>query len=73
MVRILFEMFRYQMLIDGEWVGPNGAEGFRNIRYIFENDISTLQFMLIVYGLLAATLVAIHGASNVRALAWSFA
>ena len=58
MVRILFEMFRYQVLVDGEWVGPNGAEGFRNIRYIFENDISTLQFMLIVYSLLAATLVA---------------
>jgi branched-chain amino acid transport system permease protein len=58
MVRILFEMFRYQALIDGELVGPNGAEGFRNIRYIFENDISTLQFMLIVYGLLAATLAA---------------
>lgn len=56
MVRILFEMFRYQVLIDGEWVGPNGADGFRNIRYIFANDISTLDFMLIVYGLLAATL-----------------
>jgi branched-chain amino acid transport system permease protein len=58
MVRILFEMFRYQSLIDGELVGPNGADGFRNIRYIFENDISALQFMLIVYGLLAATLAA---------------
>ena len=57
MVRILFEMFRYQVAIDGELVGPNGADGFRNIRYIFENDIGTLDFMLMVYGLLAATLV----------------
>ena len=58
MVRILFEMFRYQVLIDGELVGPNGADGFRNIRYIFENDISAMQFMWLIYGLLAAVLAA---------------
>jgi branched-chain amino acid transport system permease protein len=56
MVRILFEMFRYQIEIDGEWVGPNGADGFRDIRYIFENDISGVEFMLIIYGLLTVTL-----------------
>jgi branched-chain amino acid transport system permease protein len=58
MVRILFEMFRYQVEIDGELVGPNGADGFRNIRYIFENDISAMQFMWLIYGLLAAVLTA---------------
>jgi hypothetical protein len=36
MVRILFELFRYQVEIDGELVGPDGTDGFRNIRYIFE-------------------------------------
>ncbi|NWG24452.1 MAG: branched-chain amino acid ABC transporter permease [Pseudorhodoplanes sp.] len=56
MVRILFEMFRYQIEIDGEWVGPNGADGFRDIRYIFENDISGMEFMLIIYGLLTVIL-----------------
>ncbi len=55
-VRILFELFRYQVVRDGEPVGPNGIEGFRNIRYIFENDVSATQFMLIIYGLLGATL-----------------
>src|SRR5262249_6683549 len=39
MVRILFELFRYEVLVDGEWVWPKGADGFRNTRYIFENDI----------------------------------
>jgi branched-chain amino acid transport system permease protein len=58
MVRILFEMFHYQVMIDGELVGPNGADGFRNIRYIFENDISAMQFMWLIYGLLAAVLAA---------------
>jgi branched-chain amino acid transport system permease protein len=56
MVRILFELFRYQIHVDGELVGPNGAEGFRSIRYIFENDMSALEFMLLIYGVLAATL-----------------
>ena len=55
-VRILFELFRYQIVRDGELLGPNGIEGFRNIRYIFENDVSATQFMLIIYGLLGATL-----------------
>ena len=54
MVRILFEMFRYQMAIDGELIGPNGADGFRNIRYIFENNIERIQFLLMIYALLAA-------------------
>jgi len=31
-------------------------EGFRDIRYIFENDVIATQFMLIIYGLLGATL-----------------
>jgi branched-chain amino acid transport system permease protein len=56
MVRILFELFRYQIPIDGERVGPNGADGFRNIRYIFENDIDSFQFMLLIYALLAVAL-----------------
>jgi branched-chain amino acid transport system permease protein len=57
MVRLLFELFQYQVLIDGELVGPNGADGFRGIRYIFQNDISALQFMGLIYALLAATLI----------------
>jgi branched-chain amino acid transport system permease protein len=56
MVRILFELFRYQVPIDGELVGPNGAEGFRNIRYIFDNNIDAQQFLLLIYALLAAVI-----------------
>ena len=57
MVRLLFELFHYQVLIDGEAVGPNGADGFRGIRYIFEHNIEPLQFLLLIYALLAATLL----------------
>lgn len=56
MVRLLFEVFTYQIEIDGELVGPNGSDGFRGVRYAFENDISNLQYMLLIYALLAAVL-----------------
>jgi branched-chain amino acid transport system permease protein len=56
MVRLLFEQFRYQVTIDGELVGPNGADGFRGIRYIFENDLNAMQFMALIYAVLVCTL-----------------
>src|SRR6266542_2747159 len=57
MVRILFALFRYQVEIDGELVGPNGAEGFRSIRYIFDRNIDAVQFLLLIYSLLVAVLL----------------
>jgi branched-chain amino acid transport system permease protein len=56
MVRILFELFRYQISIDGEPVGPNGPDGFRGIRYVFDHNIDAVEFLLLIYALLAATL-----------------
>jgi branched-chain amino acid transport system permease protein len=58
MVRLLFEQFRYQVVVDGEPIGPNGSDGFRGIRYIFENDVGPVQFLALIYGLLLVTLVA---------------
>jgi branched-chain amino acid transport system permease protein len=56
MVRILFELFRYQVPIDGDLVGPNGPDGFGGIRYVFANKIGALEYMLFIYGLLFAAL-----------------
>jgi len=55
MVRLSLLKFTYQKEIDGELVGPNGAEGFAGIRWIFENNISVLEYTLIIY--LVLTLV----------------
>jgi len=55
MVRLSLLKFNYQVEIDGELVGPNGAEGFGGIRWIFENNISVLEYTLIIY--LVLTLV----------------
>lgn len=57
MVRILFELFRYRTEIDGEPVGPDGTDGFRNIRYIFDNNIEAFDFMVTIYAVLACVLI----------------
>jgi branched-chain amino acid transport system permease protein len=37
-------------------VGPDGTQGFRGIRWIFEHGIEPLGYLALVYGLLAAVL-----------------
>ena len=66
MVRLIFEIFRYQVEIDGELVGPNGSEGFRGIRYIFEADISAFQYMLVIYALLAVVVALLIAMERTR-------
>ena len=56
MVRLVFEVFEYRVEIDGEMVGPDGSDGFRDIRYIFENDITAFEYMAMIYLLLATVL-----------------
>jgi branched-chain amino acid transport system permease protein len=56
MVRLLFELLRYQVEIGGELVGPNGADGFRDIRYVFQNNVGPVEFMTLIYAMLAAVL-----------------
>jgi branched-chain amino acid transport system permease protein len=51
----LFEL-TYQVEIDGELIGPNGAEGFGEIRWIFDNDVSVLEYTLLIYGILLLVL-----------------
>jgi branched-chain amino acid transport system permease protein len=58
MVRLIFEQVRYQVIMEGEPVGPNGVDGFRSIRYIFENDVGPLQYLGLIYAFLAAALAA---------------
>ncbi len=59
MVRLALEVFTYRVEVDGEAVGPDGSEGFRDIRYIYEADISAGEFLLVILALLAVTLGAI--------------
>ena len=58
MVRIAFELFIWQVDVGGTLVGPKGTDGFGDIRYLFENEITPLQYMSGIYLLLAVVLAA---------------
>jgi branched-chain amino acid transport system permease protein len=66
-MRIGAELFVYRREIGGVESGPDGIDGFRDIRYFFANDISPLQSCLIVYALLAAVLVVFFLVERTRA------
>jgi branched-chain amino acid transport system permease protein len=57
MLRILFELLRWQVDIGGEPVGPDGTQGFRGIRWVFESGVEPLGFLAIVWTLLAAVIL----------------
>ncbi len=56
MMRILFELVHFQRAIDGEAVGPDGTQGFRGIRWVFAHGVEPLEYLGIVYALLALAL-----------------
>ncbi|MCY4487833.1 MAG: branched-chain amino acid ABC transporter permease [Deltaproteobacteria bacterium] len=57
MVRLILLIVHFQVEVEGELVGPAGAEGFHGIRWMFERDLSLAHFMLLIYGLLALVLI----------------
>jgi branched-chain amino acid transport system permease protein len=57
MLRILFELLRWQRLVDGALVGPDGAQGFGGIRWVFEHGIDQQAFFAPVCALLVLVLM----------------
>lgn len=57
MFRILFELLRWQRLVDGVLVGPDGAQGFGGIRWVLERGIEQQAFLALVGALLALVVV----------------
>jgi branched-chain amino acid transport system permease protein len=57
LVRLGLQQWIYVRQIEGEPVGPNGVDGFRGIRYVFENNIAQGEFLLIITGVLGALLL----------------
>jgi len=54
MIRILLELIHFQRVVDGALVGPDGTQGFRGIRWIFEHGIEPAGFLALVWSLLVA-------------------
>jgi branched-chain amino acid transport system permease protein len=57
MLRIVFELIHFQRQIDGEPVGPDGTQGFRGIRWVFENGVEPEAYLMLVWGLLSTVLI----------------
>jgi branched-chain amino acid transport system permease protein len=57
MARIAFELFHFQRMVDGELVGPDGSQGFRSIRWVFENGVEPEAYLALVWGLLSLVLL----------------
>ena len=52
-VRLAFLNVRYTRQIGDRVVGPNGAEGFRHVRWVFDGGITGLQYLGIILLVLA--------------------
>jgi branched-chain amino acid transport system permease protein len=51
-VRLAFLNVRYTRRIGDRVVGPNGAEGFRHVRYVFDGGITGAQYLVIILAVL---------------------
>jgi branched-chain amino acid transport system permease protein len=56
-VRLVFLNVRYTKTIGDRVVGPNGAEGFRHVRYVFDRGFTGLQFLGIIVAVVAVVAV----------------
>ena len=57
LMRLTWVNLIYQIEMDGFMVGPKGAEGFRDIRYVIDNAISPAEYLAIIASCLVAILV----------------
>jgi branched-chain amino acid transport system permease protein len=57
MFRIVFELVHWRVERNGELAGPDGTQGFRGIRWIFEHGIEPVHYLILVYALLAVILL----------------
>ena len=57
LMRLTWVNLIYQIEVEGFMVGPKGAEGFRDIRYVIDNALSPAEYLAIIASCLVAILV----------------
>src|SRR5262249_25479029 len=65
------ELLTWQVEVDGALIGPKGIDGFGDIRYLFENEITPVQYLAAIYlllGLVLATFLLVDRSRFGRAL-----
>lgn len=59
MVRLCLQTWHFQIDTDDGPVGPNGVDGFRDIRWLLEHDVSVAQYLVLISVMLIAALLAL--------------
>lgn len=66
MTRLTLQSWHWQVDTGAGPVGPAGLEGFRDIRWLLENDVSTAHFLVLAAATLAAVLLALGCLNRTR-------
>ena len=66
LLRFFFFFFRFTQNIDGRIIGPDGPEGFSNIRWIFENHYEVVDFLLLAATCLTILLILLFSLERSR-------
>jgi len=67
-IRSGLNVIQYQRSVDGYLTGPDGANGFRDIRWIFDVGLSQGQYFAIIFAFLLLVIVLIFGLAFGRAM-----
>lgn len=67
-IRSGLNVIQYQRSVDGYLTGPDGANGFRDIRWIFDVGLSQGQYFVIILAFLLSVIVLIIGLSFGRGM-----
>jgi branched-chain amino acid transport system permease protein len=59
-VRLVFLNVRYTKMIGGKLVGPNGAEGFRHVSYIYDRGFTQAQYLAVIYTAVAVVAACVY-------------
>lgn len=59
-VRLVFLNIKYTKMVGSRLVGPNGAEGFRHVSYIYEGGYTQTHYLGVVYVAVVAVAGLIH-------------
>jgi branched-chain amino acid transport system permease protein len=65
-LRIAFELFRWRIAVDGELVGPDGVDGFRSIRAVFDSGLGKEGYLALILALLAALVIGLMALERTR-------
>jgi len=74
LVRSVLNVFQYQRWVDGYLTGPDGVNGFRDIRWIYDAGIDPGTYFLMILGCLSVVMLGVliasygHGMTIVRSV-----